>query len=71
MKRIKYIAKYQKGAKKKLVTGFIRVPKDLPNQFSRDQLTAWIADRHNISSSTIDITLKNYISKALDYGNTT
>ena len=68
MKRIKYICKYQKKAKSKQVTGFIRVPKDLPENFTREQLTDWIAERHNISNSTLEITLKNYISKSFNYG---
>ena len=68
MKRIKYIARYQKGSKQKRVTGFIRVPKDLPDQFSWEQLTDYIAEKHNISNSTLEIILKNYISKSFNYG---
>ena len=46
--KIKYIIKYQKG-KTKQVTGFMRIPKDLPQAFNSKQFIEWACKRHHLT----------------------
>ena len=69
--RIKYIATYKKGTKQKRVTGFLRIPKDLPDNFTSAEVSRFVNQKHNIGDIETEITLKNYASKRFNYENAT
>ena len=71
MTKIKYIAVYKKGTKQKRVTGFLRIPRDLPENFSPAEVSLFVNQKHNIGDIETEITLKNYASKRFKYDNAT
>lgn len=69
--KVKYIIKYKKGQRSKQVIGFIRIPKDLPEGFTSDELTEFVIAKHNLQDAhPLEIQLKNYINKNIKYDNT-
>ena len=68
--KVKYTIKYRKGQKSKQVTGFIRIPKDLPEAFTSEQAVDFLAEKHNLQDShPLDIKLHNFTSKNFKYDN--
>jgi len=68
--RVKYTIGYRKGAKNKRVTGYLRVPKDLPDCFDSSEVIDFLCDKHNLSPADgLDIRLHNYTSKQFEYEN--
>ena len=68
--KVKYIIKYKKGQKPKRVTGYVRIPNDLPEGFTSQQFIEWACERHNLTPEMgLELTLKNYTSKNFKYGN--
>ena len=66
--RIKYIIKYHKGQKPKQVTGFLRIPKDMPENSTSEQLLKWVCEKHNLDPGWgLDVRFKNFTSKNFEY----
>lgn len=68
--KIKYTIKYRRGTKPKQVTGFIRIPKDLPEGFSSEEAVRLLEAKHNLQDShPLDIHLHRYTNKNFNYDN--
>ena len=68
--KVKYTIKYKRGQKPRSVTGFIRIPKDLPEGFTSEEAVEFLATKHNLHDShPLDIKLHNYINKNFKYDN--
>lgn len=68
--RIKYTIKYKRGAKPKQVTGFVRIPKDLPEGFRSGEMAEFLTKKHNLQRyHPLEIHLHNYTSSKFKYEN--
>ncbi len=68
--KIKYTIKYRRGSKPKQVTGYLRIPKDLPESFNSTDAIEFLAAKHNLQDyHPLDIRLHNHISKNFKYDN--
>lgn len=68
--KVKYIIKYRKGQKSKQVTGFVRIPRDLPEGFTSEDFLKWACEKHNLDPGWgLELRMKNYINKNIKYDN--
>ncbi len=68
--KVKYTIKYRKGQKAKQVTGFIRIPRDLPEGFTPQQAKEFLEIKHNLQySHPMDILFHSYTNKNFNYDN--
>ena len=68
--KVKYTIKYRKGQKPKQVTGFIRIPKDLPAAFtSKEALEFLIAKHSQQNAHPMDVLFHHFTNKNFNYEN--
>lgn len=68
--KVKYTIKYRKGQKAKQVTGFIRIPKDLPEAFTSEQAMEHLIAKHHLQDSLpLDTYFHSFTSKNFNYEN--
>lgn len=69
--KVKYTIKWRTGNKPKKVTGYFRVPRDLPGCFTSDEAIEFLCKKHSLDPAIgLDIRLHNYTSKHMKYDNT-
>ena len=68
--KVKYTIKYRKGQKSKQVTGFIRIPKDLPEAFTSEEAIEFLEAKHNLQQfHPLEIRFHSFTSKNFKYDN--